>query len=82
MNTNLSGNNIIQKFVNSNINFNNSNYTSHEYANGNKNIDPKNLIINGYKHNPNGKNFRGTISNFGSLSYKKFGIKRKANMNG
>ena len=77
MNTNLSGNNIIQKFVNSNINFNNSNYTSHEYANGNKNIDPKNLIINGYKHNPNGKNFRGTISNFGSLSYKKFGIKVK-----
>ena len=76
MNTNLSGNNIIQKFVNSNMNFNNSNYASHEYANG-KNIDQKNLIINGYKHNPNGKNFRGTISNFGSLSYKKFGIKVK-----
>ena len=76
INTNMSGN-IIQKFVNSNINFNNSNYASHEYANGNKNIDPKNLIINGYKHNPNGKNFRGTISNFNSLSYKKYGIKVK-----
>ena len=76
INTNMSGN-MIQKFVNSNINFNNSNYASHEYANGNKNIDPKNLIINGYKHNPNGKNFRGTISNFNSLSYKKYGIKVK-----
>ena len=74
INTNLSEN-IIQKFVNSNIN--NSNYISLEYANGNKNIEPKNLIINGYKHNPNGKNFRGTISNFGSLSYKKYGIKVK-----
>ena len=74
INNNLSEN-IIQKFVNSNIN--NSNYISHEYANGNKNIEPKNLIINAYKHNPNGKNFRGTISNFGSLSYKKYGIKVK-----
>ena len=74
ININLSEN-IIQKFVNSNIN--NSNYISLEYANGNKNIEPKNLIINGYKHNPNGKNFRGTISNFGSLSYKKYGIKVK-----
>ena len=76
LNNNLSGN-LIQKIVNSNINFNNSNYASHDFANGNKNIDTKNLIINGYKHNPNGKNFRGTISNFGSLSYKKFGIKVK-----
>ena len=76
LNTNLSEN-MIQKFVNSNIS-NNSNYISHEYANGNKNsIDSKNLIINGYKYNPNGKNFRGTISNFGSLSYKKHGIKVK-----
>ena len=74
INVNLSDN-IIQKFVNSNIN--NSNYISQEYANGNKNIPPKNLIINGYKHNPNGKNFRGTITNFGSLSYKKYGIKVK-----
>ena len=74
INANLSDN-IIQKFVNSNIN--NSNYISQEYANGNKNIPPKNLIINGYKHNPNGKNFRGTITNFGSLSYKKYGIKVK-----
>ena len=76
INSTASGN-IIQKLVNSNINFNNSNYGSYEHANGNKNIDPKNLIINGYKHNPNGKNFRGTISNFGSLSYKKYGIKVK-----
>ena len=76
INSNLSGN-IMPKFINSNINFNNSNYISHEYANGNKNIDPKNLIINGYKHNANGKNFRGTINNFGSLSYKKYGIKVK-----
>ena len=76
LNTNLSEN-MIQKFVNSNIS-NNSNYIYHEYANGNKNsIDSKNLIINGYKYNPNGKNFRGTISNFGSLSYKKHGIKVK-----
>ena len=75
-NSSLSGN-LIQKFVNSNLNFNNSNYASHEYANGNKKIEPKNLIINGYKHNPKGKNFRGTMNNFGSLSYKKFGIKVK-----
>ena len=72
-----SGNNIIHKYSNSiNINnINNSNYGSYENININKNPAPKNLLINGYKSNSNGKNFRGTISNFGSLSYKKFGIR-------
>ena len=71
-----SGSNLMQKFSNNNIKINNnSNYGSYDHANGNKNSAPKNLLINGYKCNSNGKNFRGTISNFGSLSYKKFGIR-------
>ena len=72
-----SGSNLMAKFSNNNIkmnNINNSNYGSHDHANGIKNSNSKNLLINGYKSNSNGKNFRGTISNFG-LSYKKFGIK-------
>ena len=75
-----SGRNLLHKFSNNNSNnininhINNSNYGSHEHANG-KTFASKNLIINGYKSSSNGKNFRGTISNFGSLSYKKFGIK-------
>ena len=69
-----SGSNLMQKLSNNNIKINNnSNYGSYDHANGNKNSAPKNLLINGYKSN--GKNFRGTINNFGSLSYKKFGIK-------
>ena len=74
-------NNYINKFSNSNDNninnFNSSNYNSHDLPNGHKNSAPK-LLINGYKsnsNNSNGKNFRGTVNNFGSLSYKKFGIK-------
>ena len=72
-----SGNNIIHKYSNSNLNnINNSNYGSYEHAKINQNSAPKNnILINAYKSNSNGKNFRGTISNFGSLSYKKFGIK-------
>ena len=71
-----SGSNLLQKYSNNNIKINNnSNHGSYDHANGNKNFAPKNLLINGYKCNSNGKNFRGTISNFGSLSYKKFGIR-------
>ena len=84
------GSNNIHKFSNNNTNLsnvnniNNSNHCSHERINGSKNSAPKNLLINGYKSNSNGKNFRGTISNFGSLSYKKFGIKvrKKKLLNG
>ena len=71
------GSNNLHKYSHNNININKSNYGSHDYANGNKNFASKNLLINGYKSISNGKNFRGTISNFGSLSYKKFGIKVK-----
>ena len=71
------GSNILHKFSHNNINISKSNYGSHDFPNGNKNSAPKNLLINGYKSISNGKNFRGTISNFGSLSYKKFGIKVK-----
>ena len=81
------GSNIYNKFSNNNSNINNisnSNYFSQDRINANKNSAPKNLLINGYKSNSNGKNFRGTISNFGSLSYKKFGIKvrKKKLLNG
>ena len=74
-----SGSNIMHKFSNNNKNIkniNNSNYCSLDQANGNKNSAPK-LLTNGYKSNYNGKNFRGSISNFGTLQYKKFGIKVK-----
>ena len=73
-----SGSNIYQKFSNYINNNNYSNYGKHEHGNENKNSAPKNLVINGYKSISNGKNFRGTISNFGSLSFKKFcGIRVK-----
>ena len=73
-----SGSNIYQKFSNYINNKNYSNYGSHELGNENKNSAPKNLVINGYKSISNGKNFRGTINNFGSLSFKKFcGIRVK-----
>ena len=70
-----SGSNIMHKFPNNlnNINNSNSNFSSKV----NKNSAPKTLLINGYKSGNNGTNFRGTISNFGSLSYKKFGIRVK-----
>ena len=78
----ISVHNLFHKFSNNNININHinkSNYGSQDHANG-KPFASKNLSINGYKSSSNGKNFRGTISNFGSLSYKKFGIKvRKKN---
>ena len=79
-----SGSNIYQKFSNYLNNKNYSNYGTHELGNENKNSAPKNLVINGYKSISNGKNFRGTISNFGSLSFKKFSgirVKKKKLLN-
>ena len=70
-----SGSNIMHKFTNNLNNINNSN--SNFGSKVNKNSAPKTLLINGYKSGNNGTNFRGTISNFGSLSYKKFGIRVK-----
>ena len=74
-NISSTANSMMNRFLKST--FNNSNYASHDRPNGIKNYDTKNILINGYKSNSNGKNFRGNFNNYNSSTFKKFGLNNK-----